>query len=171
MCSICDSSTTGRGTPHRCHYSGKGKVYVCTSAKLGGKSGQGLSGFIFKLRTNLSAVRQIEQTLKPDCEGLSCGPRVQLVAAPQFVIFTLRALFRLCLLMFFSILTLIVTPSFHSGDLVMGDQSSAASDAHFLCTICSKSFGRAEHRKRHELTHASAKPFRCVQCTKQFVRK
>jgi hypothetical protein len=74
-----------------------------------------------------------------------------------------------------SALTLKVHPSIHFGDLsallVMGDRSSAASDTQFVCTICSKSFGRAEHRKRHELTHASAKPFQCVKCTKQFVRK
>ncbi|PVI04785.1 hypothetical protein DM02DRAFT_473743, partial [Periconia macrospinosa] len=45
----------------------------------------------------------------------------------------------------------------------------------FICLHpnCSKTFKRIEHMKRHFLTHAGERPFRCILCKgdKRFGRK
>lgn len=40
----------------------------------------------------------------------------------------------------------------------------------FKCTTCEKTFGRATHLRRHELTHLDIKPYQCDQCEKRFSR-
>ena len=41
----------------------------------------------------------------------------------------------------------------------------------FACSFCGKAFGRASHRKRHELTHTLAARHRCSECGKDFLRR
>lgn len=40
----------------------------------------------------------------------------------------------------------------------------------FKCKTCEKTFGRATHLRRHELTHLDIKPYKCDQCEKRFSR-
>lgn len=40
----------------------------------------------------------------------------------------------------------------------------------FKCKTCEKTFGRATHLRRHEMTHLDVKPYACDQCEKRFSR-
>ena len=40
-----------------------------------------------------------------------------------------------------------------------------------VCQICSKAFKRADHLRKHEITHTGEKPFACEHCGKAFNRK
>lgn len=41
----------------------------------------------------------------------------------------------------------------------------------FRCASCEKSFGRAEHLRRHQLIHNDNRPFTCRYCPKDFIRR
>ncbi|EAS28192.3 C2H2 transcription factor [Coccidioides immitis RS] len=40
-----------------------------------------------------------------------------------------------------------------------------------VCVICTRSFARLEHLKRHERSHTKEKPFECPDCTRCFARR
>ncbi|EEP80075.1 hypothetical protein UREG_04917 [Uncinocarpus reesii 1704] len=40
-----------------------------------------------------------------------------------------------------------------------------------VCGICTRSFARLEHLKRHERSHTKEKPFECPDCTRCFARR
>ncbi|KAK6544519.1 hypothetical protein TWF694_001211 [Orbilia ellipsospora] len=40
-----------------------------------------------------------------------------------------------------------------------------------VCSICSRSFARLEHLKRHERSHTKEKPFECPECLRCFARR
>ena len=40
-----------------------------------------------------------------------------------------------------------------------------------VCSICSKSFSKAEHLNRHFRSHTKEKPFQCTVCDKAYTRQ
>jgi hypothetical protein len=40
-----------------------------------------------------------------------------------------------------------------------------------VCQVCTRSFARLEHLKRHERSHTKEKPFECPECTRCFARR
>lgn len=40
-----------------------------------------------------------------------------------------------------------------------------------VCAICTRSFARLEHLKRHERSHTKEKPFECPECSRCFARR
>lgn len=56
-------------------------------------------------------------------------------------------------------------------DTISSSTSQTTKPKEFVCSTCSRTFGREEHRKRHERTHSKTRPFHCSLCTSTFSRK
>ncbi|SCU78070.1 LAMI_0A03312g1_1 [Lachancea mirantina] len=41
----------------------------------------------------------------------------------------------------------------------------------YICSFCAKTFTRSEHKRRHERVHRGSKPFSCLVCSQNFVRR